>query len=71
MPNNVKTRNITSNITANEEVKVTDERGMAEAFANHLREIRLDLVDQISAGTHNLRKYIPNKVDKTIFMYTI
>ena len=33
--NNVKTRNIPSHITSNEGVKITDDRVMAEAFANH------------------------------------
>ena len=28
-------------------------------------------MDQISDGTHNHRNYIPNKLDKTIFMYPI
>ena len=41
-------------------LKITDERVMAEAFVNLFRKIRLDLVDQISAGTHNHRKYILN-----------
>ena len=44
---------------------------MAEAFANHFRKIGLDLVDQISDGTHNHREYVPNKLDKTIFMYLV
>ncbi|MFO7795213.1 MAG: reverse transcriptase family protein [Promethearchaeia archaeon] len=69
--NNVKTRNIPSHITSHEGVKITDERGMAEAFADHFRKVGHGLVDQISAGTHNHRKYLPNKVDKTIFMYPI
>ena len=69
--NNVRTRNIPSHITNNERVKITDERVMAQAFANHFRKIGHDLVDQISDGTYNYRKYIPNKLDKTIFMYPI
>ena len=44
---------------------------MAEAFANHFRKIGRDLVDQISTGRHNHRKYIPNKLDKAIFIYSI
>ena len=63
--NNVKTRNIPSHVITNEVVKITDERVMAEAFANHFKKIGRDLVDQISAGAHNHRKYIPNKIDMT------
>ena len=29
------------------------------------------MVDQIFTGAKNYRKYIPNKIDKTIFMYRI
>ena len=43
---------------------------MTEAFTNHFRKIERDLVDQNFAGTHH-RKYISNKLDKTIFMYPI
>ena len=69
--NNVKTRNIPSHVTTNAGVKIKDERVIGEAFANHFRKIGRDLVDQISDGTHNHRNYIPNKLDKTIFMYPI
>ena len=44
---------------------------MANVFADHFRKVGHYMVDLISGRTHNHRKCVPSKVDKTIFIYPI